>query len=370
MDTHRIAADGISVTFEPACGFATDLRVQDEGLTAAPLHRAPWIGEAVEGDRHLGRLQGDFFCAPFCGRDGPSGFHGWPANGDWRVEHEGQGLLRATLTHSVQGATLLKELSVEAGHPFLYQRHIFIGGQGRLPVANHAMVTLPEGGKISLSRKRWFETTAAPLVTDPLQGRSRLVCPQRVEDGTELAAQDGGTVNLFRYPWGERHEDFVSCVEDPASVLGWTAVVRLGKRDLFLSLKNARALPQTGLWHSNGGREAPPWNGRHRFCLGVEEGAALHMLGLSSKENPNPLTAAGQPGDLALDPQGTVEVRHVIGAIAWPTGQAVAGVSLDGDVLTVTGDWGAERKLPIRGGWLQLAPPAAPAARPKVWDDL
>ena len=27
---------------------------------------------------------------------------------------------------------------------------------------------------------------------------------------------------------------------------------------------------------------------------------------------------------------------------------------LEGDILTVTGDWGAERKLPIRGGWLGL----------------
>ncbi len=371
MDTHRFTAAGITAAFEPACGFVASLEVTDEGRVAAPLHRAPWLGEQVPGDRHLQRLQGDFFCAPFCGREGDSGFHGWPANGDWRVEHEAPGLIRATLTHDVQGATLVKELSLSDGHPFLYQRHVFIGGQGRLPVANHAMVTLPEGGRISLSRKRWFETTAAPLCADPSEGRSRLVCPQRVEDGTELAAQDGGTVDLFRYPWGPAHEDFVSCVEDPAGVLGWTAVVRTGQGDLFLSLKNAKELPQTGLWHSHGGRDKAPWNGRHRHCLGVEEGAALHMLGLSAKERPDPLTAAGQPGDLGLDPQGTVEVRHVIGAIAWPTGQAVAGVSLDGDVLTVTGDWGAERKLPVRGGWLGLAAPKA-VARPKPgpWDDV
>jgi hypothetical protein len=43
---------------------------------------------------------------------------------------------------------------------------------------------------------------------------------------------------------------------------------------------------------------------------------------------------------------------------------------LEGDVLTVTGDWGAERKLPIRGGWLRLTdalPP--PAKKPALdWD--
>jgi hypothetical protein len=57
---------------------------------------------------------------------------------------------------------------------------------------------------------------------------------------------------------------------------------------------------------------------------------------------------------------GTVEVRHILGAIRWPSGQSVAGVMLEDDVLTVTGDWGAERKLPIRGGWLGLSDPGRP----------
>lgn len=69
-----------------------------------------------------------------------------------------------------------------------------------------------------------------------------------------------------------------------------------------------------------------------------------------------------------LDPIGTVEVRHIIGAIHWPTGQSVPGVRLEGDGLTVTGDWGAERKLPIRGSRLGLAEPEV-ARKPVVeWD--
>jgi hypothetical protein len=176
-------------------------------------------------------------------------------------------------------------------------------------------------------------------------------------------------VNLHRYPWGPAHEDFVAGVEDPASRLGWTAVVRPDEGDLFLSLRNARTLPLTMLWHSNGGRDYAPWNGRHRGCLGVEEGAVLPVLGLSSGETPDPLTAAGQPALITLDPMGTVDLRHLTGAIRWPSGQSVAGVMLEGDELTVTGDWGAERKLPIRGGWLGLAAASAPAPKkPLDWD--
>jgi hypothetical protein len=147
-------------------------------------------------------------------------------------------------------------------------------------------------------------------------------------------------------------------------------VVRPAEGDLFLSLKNARALPLTMLWHSNGGRDYAPWNGRHRGCLGVEEGAALPVLGLSSRETPDPLTAAGQPAYVTLDPMGTVEVRHVLGAIRWPSGQSVAGVMLEDDVLTVTGDWGAERKLPIRGGWLGVSDPSPAPSKKAIpdWD--
>jgi hypothetical protein len=288
---------------------------------------------------------------------GPDGLHGLTANGNWQVLAADPGTLRAVLHGAVQGASVVKELSVQNGHPFLYQRHLFIGGQGRLPVANHAMIALPGGAKLSFSRKRWWETLTEPLETT--RGRSCLAYPRRAEDAAEFPGADGSTVNLCRYPWGDRHEDFVTGIEDPASRLGWTAIVRPDRRDLVLCLKNPRALPMTMLWHSNGGRDYAPWNTRHLGCLGVEDGAALPVLGLSARETPDPVSAAGQPALLTLDPMASAEIRHILGAIHWPSAQTVAGVMLEGDILTVTGDWGAERSLPIRGGWLGSTEPAS-----------
>ena len=365
--SHRITAQGIEVDFIPRGGVLDALTVTDADRTIAPLHRAPWADAEVPPDAppHQRWLAGDFLAAPMGASD--QGLHGRPANGDWQVLPSTPGTLRALLGGEVQGASVVKELSVEADHPFVYQRHIFIGGTGALPVANHAMVSVPNGAKLSFSRKRWWETLAEPLETT--QGRSCLAYPRRSEDAAEFPGANGGTVNLHRYPWGEAHEDFVAGIEDPGSTLGWTAVVRPKEGDLFLSLRNPAHLPMTMLWHSNGGRDYAPWNSRHRGCLGVEEGAALPMLGLSSRETPDPLTAAGQPGLVRLDPQGTVEVRHIIGAIAWPEGQSVAGVMLEGDTLTITGDWGAERKVPLRGGWLGLEKPQAAAKKTALdWD--
>jgi hypothetical protein len=363
-----ISARGIRFAFDPLGGVLDGLTVTDEGAGIAPLHRAPWQPDEVPADAppHQRWLRGDFFAAPF--GTSPQGLHGLPANGSWRVTPSAQGTLRAVLDGDVLGATVIKELSVSDDHPFVYQRHLFIGGTGALPVANHAMVSVPNGAKLSFSRKRWWESLPEPLETT--RGRSRLAYPKRAEDAAEFPAADGATVNLHRYPWGDAHEDFAAGVEDPASPLGWTAVVRPKEGDLYLSLRNPRALPLTMLWHSNGGRDYAPWNGRHRGCLGVEEGAVLPVLGLSSRETPDPLTAAGQPALVTLDPMGTIDIRHIVGAVRWPTGQAVAGVMLDGDVLTVTGDWGAERKLPIRGGWLGLPgpPPVAPKNPALDWD--
>jgi hypothetical protein len=366
--TETISARGIRLAFEPLGGVLLDLTAEDEGQTISPLHRAPWSPDEVPPDAppHQRWLAGDFLAAPMGA--GPHGLHGPAANGNWRPTPAPPHTLRAVLDGEVGGATLVKELGVQDDHPFVYQRHLFIGGSGALPVSNHAMISVPNGAKLSFSRKRWWETLAEPMETT--RGRSCLAYPKRSEDASEFPGASGGTVNLHRYPWGGAHEDFVAGIEDPASRLGWAAVVRPAEGDLILSLKDARALPLTMLWHSNGGRDYPPWNGRHRGCLGVEEGAALPVLGLSSREMPDPLTAAGQPTLVTLDPMGTVEVRHVLGAIRWPSGQSVAGVMLSGDALTVTGDWGAERKLPIRKAWLGLTDPAPPVVRQPAadWD--
>lgn len=370
--TITTSARGISFDFAPHGGVLAGFTVTDAGTPISPLHRAPWSANEVPPDapQHQRWLAGDFLAAPMGAS--PDGLHGLTANGDWHVTPAAPGTLRAVLEGAVSGATVVKELSVTDDQPFVYQRHLFIGGNGggtgALPVSNHAMISVPNGAKLSFSRKRWWETLAEPMETT--EGRSCLAYPRRHEDAADFPGADGGTVNLHRYPWGAAHEDFVTGVDDPGTLLGWTAVVRPAEGDLILSLKNARALPMTMLWHSNGGRDYAPWNGRHKGCLGVEEGAALPVLGLSSRETPDPLTAAGQPALLTLDPMGTVEVRHILGAVQWPTGQTIAGVMLEGDELTITGDWGAERKLPVRGGWLRLDRQAAKAvAKPAPdWD--
>jgi hypothetical protein len=347
MGVEDIAAEGIRVGFDPEGGFVTELAVEDGGRTVAPLHRAPWVGsgEALpEGlPLHLAKLQGDFLCAPFAASENGSPMHGWPANARWIVVARGPGLLRAVLERPVMGASVVKELSVQDGSPFLCQRHLFVGGEGRLSVANHAMVSLPDGGLIRCSPKAGWESSPQPQETDPARGRSGLRYPARAGDPRAFPGAAGGPVDLTRYPWGEGWEDFAAGIEAEGRGFGWTAVTRRGAGDLYLSLRDARVTPMTMLWHSHGGRDWAPWSGRHRGCLGVEEGAAGHMLGVTGDD--------GSMG-LRLAPDGVAELRHVIGAIAWPEGEAVAEVALAGDTVLVRGEAGTERRLRVRAGFL------------------
>jgi hypothetical protein len=346
----ELQAEGISIGWEAMCGFITHLRVQDGARMVDMLHTAPWLAEPVPpgAPPHQARLAGDFFCAPFgdASADGAP-LHGWAANAHWTCVADQGSQARYILDVPVMGAQLEKHLTLLDGHPFVYQKHVFTGGQGRIPIANHAMIALPEGAIIRTSPKRFYETPGVALETDAARGRSLLHYPLRAD------AADFGGVDLLRYPLGVAHEDFVTGVEAVGHALGWTAVQR-ADGDLYLSLRDARRLPLTMFWHSNGGRDYAPWSGRHRGVLGVEEGVGLALLGVSCAQEPDSLTAAGQP--VGLDLGGTVDVRHATGCIHWPTRQPLVDVQAFHGTLRLTGQAGLVRDVPFDADFLGTLP--------------
>lgn len=326
----HLSAEGIELVLDLGIGHVARLAVTRDDRTAAPFHRAPWADDPVppsgtEDAPHLARISGDFFCAPFAAADvEPAPAHGWPANAPWRpigtTHHPAGGVTgRFELSHPVMGARVVKELTLRDGHPFLYQRHVFEGGDGRIPVANHAMVSLPSGGHLAVSPKRWAETPPAALETDPARGRSVLAYPARAADLARFPRGDGGTADLCAYPIDRGHEDFAMLVEAEGSDFGWSAVTR-PEGDVALFLKNAVRLPVTMLWFSNGGRTYAPWNGRHVGVLGVEDGCSWSLHGHVASIAENPLSDAGVPTAIRLDPTGWVDIRHVIGAAPLPAG--------------------------------------------------
>ncbi|HHZ08599.1 MAG TPA: hypothetical protein GX405_07440 [Rhizobiales bacterium] len=396
-----------ALTFDAAAGNIPKLRLRWAGRWIEPLHAAPWRDEPeVQADTRLPlvdrRLAGDFFCAPFAGAVDPNvPPHGWTANSAWRVTEQERGLLRAVLgaaaeladlpltlpsprsrgegmleaeavphlpsprergegpgrgmrgdahVTTVLGATIAKILALAEDAPLLYQEHVIESGNGILPVAHHPMVHLTGTGRFFTSRKRAVLTPDRPL--EP--GRGRLAYPARSTDLTRVAAADGGTVDLTRWPIGTRNEDFAVLVEAVPEGIGWSAVIREAEDDIVFFLKDPAVLPITMLWFSNGGRDHAPWNGRHVGVVGVEDGCAPGLAGEAAAGQPNPIAAEGVASGLALAEGRRHVVRHVTGAVPRPAGwTGIADISTAGDRLTISDGAGQRLELPWRRDFLK-----------------
>jgi len=362
-DFHTIEAKGIRVTLDLRAGHVRELVIERDGRTITPLHTAPWVDDHAIIDNetipaNLRFLSGDFFCAPFGTSDvDPAPQHGWTGNSRWQhVETTAlpDGVsARYRLERKVLGATVEKTFTLRNGHPFLYETHAFIGGSGAIPVANHAMTRFPAGGRLSFSKKSRAETPDGAPEPDPKLGRSRLAYPARSNDPRHLPMADGSIADITRYPLAERHEEFVTLVEDKANRFGWLAALRPDSRDMFLTLKNPADYPVTFLWFSNGGRDYAPWNSRHIGVLGMEEGRAYMGHGHKASIAPNPLSESGARTALVLVPDGRAEVRNAIGGLPVANGGDPAAEIVPGSgLLSIRLESGGSIDVPFDTGFL------------------
>ncbi|MBP0437250.1 hypothetical protein [Tianweitania sediminis] len=360
---HELAAEGIRLRLDLRNGHIVDCVIEAADRPLRPLHRAPWVdsGEELPDGTSLGlaRLSGDFFCAPFSRSDlEDAPVHGWPANSAWGfVEQEavdGGGVSASfRLQRPVLGATIEKQITLRANHPFVYQEHRLRGGSGLLSVSHHLMTRMKAGGLLASSPKRFAQTPDAPLEPDPARGRFALAYPAHVEDLSAFPLAQGGTKDLRIYPPAERHEDFLTLAEDAGAGLGWTAISRHAEQDMVLVLKNAETLPITMLWMSNGGRNYPPWNARHTGVLGIED-ARAHPGGHRASTGENSLTAQGVPTAFKLDGE-TLVVRQAFGAVPLAeTAVPVVAVSAGDGALKIVQESGAVLRLPFDDTFLAV----------------
>ena len=361
---HTISARGISVTIDLEIGHLRAIEIVWDGRRLTPFYTAPWVNDSsIANDLsivpNLRGLAGDFFCAAFGKNDveeAPP--HGWPANSRWDLAEEkahpaGGVVARCALRRRVMSARVVKEITLRDGHPFVYQRHIFEGGQGEITVASHPMTQFKTRGRLSFSPKSYGEAPQDPQESDPARGRSALAYPSHFTDLSKVPLKDGGTTDLRSYPIASRHEDFVMLVEERGSRFGWAAAVRPDAGDVVLSLKNPSDFPVTMLWFSNGGRDYPPWNGRNVGVLGIEEGRVYSAAGHAASIAPNPLSKSGVPTSLELQRDGTVEVRHVIGGVPLPEGWTdVASVAEEEGALVLKDVSDASETYPYDAAFL------------------
>lgn len=343
------------VGIDPSVGNLPKLAFRWGGRTLEPLHRAPWVEDESFPDTMPmvdRKLSGDFVCAPFGMSDVEiSPPHGWTANTDWHLESQTDESLRFELSRPVMGVRITKVIEPAIDAPLLYQTHSVEGGQGGLTFAHHPMMRVTGGARLFCSPKRVAITPDPPIV----DGRHRFALGAQTTDLHAIPASDGGTVDISHLPIATGTEDFITLVEAEGSMLGWTAVIREAFDDLVFVLKDPRVLPLTMLWHSNGGREDSPWNGRHVGVLGIEDGVAAGAAGHRAALEDNPVRQTGVPTALELSEDSRHRIAHVMGAIPRPAGwNSVSDITVDGSTLTIKGEANQMVTVPFRADFFRL----------------
>lgn len=125
--------------------------------------------------------------------------------------------------------------------------------------------------------------------------------------------------------------------------------MRNAEDDMLVVLKDARMLPVTMLWISNGARDFPPWNSRHTGVLGIEDGRAMGGEGLAASITDNRLTAMGVPTHISLGPRHVI--RHAMVSLPRPPGWSeMVDITLHGGELHLREAGGGTMVIPFPEG--------------------
>jgi len=336
----RLKSGRVQLIFHELCGFLDEVTFDGR---FSPLHTAHWAGRDDLNDLPpmLKNLRGDFFCAPFGAADADPAEtrpHGASANDIWEpveiLDQKGQWKLRPEIC----GATLFKHIELVPDHPIVYQKHVFKGGRGKLPVAHHLMLKARSGLQLSFSGYRYIATPPDPVEVDPAMGKSLLAYNTRFSKLEQTPLADGRTLDLSVYPLPEPHEDLLMLSSGPGILPAWSAAVCRDENWIWFALKDASVLPSTTLWMSNGGRYYPPFNGTHKRVIGIEECRSYFHLGHRASVAPNPVSDAGIPTSLDLNGD-TTEIRYAFGVVERPQNlEKVGDIRFSGESLELSGN--------------------------------
>ena len=305
------------------CGHLFPVRFFFDTKVIEPMHIAPWVNEELESStpKMLKYLRGDFFCAPFGASDllaDETRPHGSSANDKWNDIHIDDSSIKLRLSKNISGAELIKEISIRENETVIYQKHTFVGGEGKIPVGHHAMLRIPSRAFISFSDFDFAGTPPQPIETESNLGRSILKYPQQFSHLTNIKRFDNAAIDVSIYPFDTNHEDLYMIISRKDIPFGWSAVSCPDEGWLWYSIKNINLLPNTVIWLSNGGRYYPPFSSRHKNVIGVEETASFFHLGHKASAGTNFLNKSGYKTYIELTKAGVTEITYLFGLVQIP----------------------------------------------------
>ncbi len=318
------------------------------GGDVSPYSLSPWWpAEYPEVPPLLAVLRGDFFCLPFGGQVvGPP--HGDPANAEWTEISRSDDSLRLVLHTRDSGARIRKTIATRPCHHALYLEHQITHLEGSYSYGAHPTLDfsgLADGaGRVTVSPFHWASVYPGAF-SNPAAGETQCLAPGAVfTDLRQVPLAAGGTTDLTRYPARHGNDDLVMLAHFAATEVqpfAWTAAVF--DTFVWISLKNPADFPSTLLWFSNGGRTAPPWNGRHLGRMGIEDVCSYFAEGVDSSRL-DLLKPLGIPTTRDFQKNSVVNLRNIQAVVPVPVGfGAVARIVPHGEgAIKLTAESGRE----------------------------
>jgi hypothetical protein len=159
--------------------------------------------------------------------------------------------------------------------------------------------------------------------------------------------------DLSRYPARRGFEDVTILCAETSLELAWSAVAFPDAGFVWFALRNPKLLTCTLLWFSNGGRDYPPWNGRHVNVLGVEDMTGFFQVGLGASSRSNALTLRGV--QTCLEPRGgRLSIPYIQGVARIPEGfDRLAAVVDNVNAVRLIAATGVEVSVPCETDFLR-----------------
>lgn len=358
------ASDCVDAALTQQGGHLGPVRFHTARGIVEPFAVAPWGTEKINLDLApvLQKLRGDFFCAPFGGnertwRGKKYPVHGATASNPWKFvsyrKTKKSTEFTASLRDRISSGEVTKTIELRSGETNVYCRHQLKKFSGAMSVGHHAMLSFPnEAGPGQILLSPWHQGRVAPrqFETPERGGYSSLKTDAAFSrlDRVPLVGAERSFADLTCYPAREGFEDLVMVSSRRPAQLAWTTVTFSKPGWLWFAIKDPRTLASTILWHSNGGRHYPPWNGRHRGVLGLEEVTSYFHYGLADSTEPNPLSKVGIPTSLPCRPDRVLTVNYITGVVALPRGfDRLQSVRLEKTCLIAKAKSGAVTRHPV-----------------------
>jgi hypothetical protein len=297
-----------------------------------PYAIAPWATEPAGASRFLHALRGDFMCSAFGDNVEPCNGqivpgHGDTVNGEWSVVNQRESsrgaVLRLSIDMPTQGGRCEATTTVLAHHTFVYQRHDFLDRAGPINPGHHAMLRCPRppgSARLSFSPYAIAGTSPARAALPPGYIKSLLAPGTFCANLGAMPCLDGTTLDVTAFPNHDGVDDVLIVCADPSLHFAWSAATFPGEGYAWLSLRMRAQLPSTLVWLSNGGMLQPPWNGRHKAIVGIEDIMGYFATGLAESARVNPLNARGIQTCSSMRPGTTLRIPYIQGVVPIPAG--------------------------------------------------